>query len=122
MTTKHYCTEDEVQNLFMQRALLTDESGPGGNSNSLGIYGLGYDQDGQFYHQQSYTAGDHSSDIAFGSQSNDSSYLPTQPGLDSDYLMHDFPASAAGDIDSMIPSHNQMALVDPVDGYHAMEQ
>ncbi|KXG53500.1 Zinc finger, C2H2 [Penicillium griseofulvum] len=122
MTTKHHCNEDEVQNLFMQRALLTDESGPGGNSNSLGIYGLGYDQDGQFYHQQSYTAGDHSSDIAFGSQSNDSSYLPTQPGLDSDYLMHDFPASAAGDIDSMIPSHNQMALVDPVDGYHAMEQ
>ncbi|OQE02251.1 hypothetical protein PENSOL_c002G02372 [Penicillium solitum] len=89
MTTKHHCTEDEVQNLFMQRALLTDESSPG--VNSLGIYGLGYDQDGQSYYQQSqsYTAGDHSSDIAFGSQSNDSSYLPSQPGLDSDYLMQD---------------------------------
>ncbi|CAG7950198.1 unnamed protein product [Penicillium nalgiovense] len=81
MTTKHSLTEDEVQNLFMQRALLTDETAPG--VNSLGIYGLGYDQDGQSY----YAAGDHSSDVAFGSQSNDSSYLPSQPGLDSDYLM-----------------------------------
>ncbi|OQD64767.1 hypothetical protein PENPOL_c007G06572 [Penicillium polonicum] len=89
MTTKHHCTEDEVQNLFMQRALLTDESSPG--VNSLGIYGLGYDQDGRSYYQQSqsYTTGDHSSDVAFGSQSNDSSYLPSQPGLDSDYLMQD---------------------------------
>ncbi|KAJ5964103.1 Zinc finger C2H2 [Penicillium vulpinum] len=123
MTTKHHCTEDDVQNLFVQRALLTDESGPGGNSNSLGIYGLGYDRDDQSYYQQSYTAGDHSSDVAFGSQSNDSSYLPTQPGLDSDYLMQDdLPVSAAGDIDSMIPSHNQMAFVDPVNAYHTMEQ
>lgn len=75
--------------MFMQRALLTDESSPG--VNSLGIYGLGYDQDGQSYYQQSqsYMAGDHSSEIAFGSQSNDSSYLPSQPGLDSDYLMQD---------------------------------
>ncbi|KAJ5503612.1 Zinc finger C2H2 [Penicillium fimorum] len=123
MTTKHTCTEDEVQALFMQRALLTDESGAGGTSNSLGIYGLGYDRDSHSYYQQSYMAGDHSSDIAFGSQSNDSSYLPTQPGLDSDYLMQDdFSAGAAGDIDSMIPSHNQMSLVNPIDAYHAMEQ
>lgn len=127
MTTKHNCTEDEVQNLFMQRALLTDEIGPG--VNSLGIYGLGYDQDGQSYHQQSY-AGDNSSDVAFGSQSNDSSYLPSRPGLDSDYLMQDdFSARTAGnidslipDVDSMIPSRNQTALVDPVNAYHAMEQ
>ncbi|CAI7622738.1 unnamed protein product [Penicillium glandicola] len=98
MTSKHNCTEDEVQNLFMKRALLTDESGP--EVNSLGIYGLGYDQDGQSYYQESYAAGDHSSDIAFGSQSNDSTYLPSQPGLDSDYLMQDeFSAIAAGNID-----------------------
>lgn len=99
MTTKHHSTEDEVQNLFMQRALLTDESSPG--VNSLGIYGLGYDQDGQSYYQQSqsYMTGDHSSDIAFGSQSNDSSYLPSQPGLDSDYLMQDdFPMRAVDNI------------------------
>lgn len=99
MTTKHHCMEDEVQNMFMQRALLTDESSPG--VNSLGIYGLGYDQDGRSYYQpsQSYTTGDHSSDVAFGSQSNDSSYLPSQPGLDSDYLMQDdFPMRAVDNI------------------------
>ena len=87
MTTKHSCTEDEVQNLFMQRALLTDEISSG--VNSLGMYGLGYDQDDRSYYRQSYATGDHSSDAAFGSQSNDSSYLPIQPGLDSDYLMAD---------------------------------
>jgi hypothetical protein len=32
----------------MQRALLTDETAPG--VNSLGIYGLGYDQDGGSYY------------------------------------------------------------------------
>ncbi|KAJ5788694.1 Zinc finger C2H2 [Penicillium paradoxum] len=119
MTTKHDCTEDEVQAFFMQRALLSDESGSGGNS--LGIYGLGFDQDGQSYYQQSYSAADHS-DVAFGSQSNDSTYLPSQPALDSDYLMQDdFPAHAARHIDPMIPSHNNMALVDPVLGDHLME-
>lgn len=121
MTTKHECPEDNIENLFMQRALLADDSGSAGNS--LGMYGLGFDQEGQYRHH-AYTGGDNSSDIAFGSQSNDSSYLPAQPGLDSDYLMQDIPvdASANGNhsnnLDSMIPSHDEMAFIDPVLAYH----
>ena len=118
MTSKHGCSEDNVENLFLQRALLADESGSGGNS--LGMYGLGFDQDGQ-YNRPSYTGGDGSSDVAFGSQSNDSSYLPAQQGLNSDYLMQDdISANASGNsnIDSMIPSHDEMGLIDPVLAYH----
>lgn len=120
MTTKHECTEEDVQTLFMQRALLSDESRSG--VNSLGIYGLGLDQDGQSYYHQPYGR-DHSSDVAFGSQSNDSSYLPSQPVLDSDYLMQDdFLGNEAGHIDPMISSHNNMAFVNPVLADHPMEQ
>jgi hypothetical protein len=121
MTSKHGCSEDEVQGLFMQRALLADDSGPGGNS--LGMYGLGLDQEGQSFFQENYTAGDHSSDMAFGSQSNDSNYLPGQQGLNTDYLMQDdFSAGASGEIDSMLSGRSDMAMIDPVLAYNLMEQ
>ncbi|CAG8933199.1 unnamed protein product [Penicillium salamii] len=114
MTTKHECSEDNIENLFLQRALLADNSGSAGNS--LGMYGLEFDQDGQYSHHF-YNEGD-SSDVAFGSQSNDSVHLPAQPGLNADYLMQDIPnGSDAGNIDSMIPSHDEMALIDPVLAY-----
>lgn len=116
MTTKHDCAEEEVQTLFMQRALLSDESGSGGNS--LGIYGLGLDQDSQSHYQNPYA--EDQSDVAFGSQSNDSTYLPSQPGLDSDYLMQDNFAHEPGHLDSMIPSHNR-ALVNSFPTDHVME-
>jgi hypothetical protein len=123
MKSKHGCSEDHVENLFLQRALLADETGSGGNS--LGMYGLGFDQDGQSNHQF-YMGGDGSSEIAFGSQSNDSPYLPAQQGLNSDYLMQDdIPANTSGNsnIDSMIPGHDEMAMIDPVLANHLqMEQ
>ncbi|KAJ5996078.1 hypothetical protein N7522_007738 [Penicillium canescens] len=121
MTSKHGCSEDEVQGLFMQRALLADDSGPGGNS--LGMYGLGLDQEGQSFFQENYTAGDHSSDMAFGSQSNDSNYLPGQQGVNTDYLMQDgFSAGASEEIDSMISGHSDIAMIDPVLAYNLIEQ
>ncbi|KAJ5861205.1 uncharacterized protein N7529_008515 [Penicillium soppii] len=124
MTTKHGCSEDSVENMFLQRALLADETGTGGNP--LGMYGLGFDHDSQYNHQ-SYMGGDNSSDVAFGSQSNDSSsYLPAQQGLNSDYLMQDdisAHTSGNGNIDSMIPNYDEMALIDPVIAYNLqMEQ
>jgi hypothetical protein len=61
--------------------------------------------------------------MAFGSQSNDSNYLPGQQGVNTDYLMQDdFSAGASGEIDSMISGHSDMALIDPVLAYHLMEQ
>ncbi|KAJ5084846.1 hypothetical protein NUU61_009425 [Penicillium alfredii] len=101
MGTKHGCSEDEVQGLFMQRALLADDTGPGGNS--LGIYGLEFDNDVQpFFHEPSQLAGN--------PPPHDSSLVLDQTGLDSDFMMHDF------------PSHDEMAMIDPVLAYHLMEE
>ncbi|KAJ5157026.1 uncharacterized protein N7482_008126 [Penicillium canariense] len=105
MTAKHGCSEDQVQGLFMQRALLSDQTGPGGNS--LGIYGLEFDQ-------------------AFSFDPGATNELPSteqRTGLDSDLLMHDaFSERTEGDIDAMIPSHNDMAFIDPAQAYHLMEE
>lgn len=117
MTSKHEYSEDHVENLFMQRALMADDSGLVGNS--LGMYGLGFDPDNQCNHQL-HNGGIDSSDVALESQSNYSSYLPAQPGLAADYLMQDASVDNSN-IDSMIPSHDEMALIDPIDpvlGYH----
>ncbi|KAJ5807815.1 hypothetical protein N7474_009084 [Penicillium riverlandense] len=101
MSSKHGCSEDDVQGLFMQRALLADESGPGGNS--LGIYGLGLDNSGD--------------DMPFNMQ------MPG-PGVQdgSDSMMQDaFLGDADGDFDSMIPDYvDETALIDPVLAYHLM--
>ncbi|CAG7962825.1 unnamed protein product [Penicillium olsonii] len=119
MTTRHGCSEDNVENLFLQRALLSEDSGSAGNS--LGIYGLEFDQDGQY--GQLYN-GDGSADVAFGSQSNDSAHLPAQQGFNADYLMQDVPdGNNTGNIDSMIPSHDDMAFIDPILAYNmSMEE
>ena len=114
MTTKHGLEQENVENLFLHRALMADDSAAG---NSLGMYGLGLDQDEQYGHPL-YNQGDGSSDVAHGSQSNDSLHLPTAQGLNADYLMQDIPdASGSGNIDSMIPSHDGMAFIDPVLSY-----
>ncbi|KAJ5545703.1 hypothetical protein N7494_003288 [Penicillium frequentans] len=114
MTAKHGCSEDEVQGLFMQRALLGDQSGPGGNS--LGIYGLEFDDANMGFSHES-TAGQ---GTAF--QSHDTSALPSQSGPDSDIMMQDaFPPGANRGANTMIPNPNDMALIDPVLAYHLME-
>lgn len=120
MTTKHGCSEDEIQGLFMQRALLSDQTGPGGNA--LGIYGLEFDHEPSFSHESNPGTGS-SSHVQFDvSQSIDSPTFTGQNGLGSDHVTQDmFPSEADRDVDSMIPSHNEMALIDPVLAYHLME-
>jgi hypothetical protein len=103
MTAKHGCSEDEVQGLFMQRALLSDRTGSGGNA--LGIYGLEFDHSGP----------SHGPTLANGT-------FTEQNGMDSDFLMQDtLSTDAERNVDSMIPSHDEMALMDPVLAYHLME-
>jgi hypothetical protein len=102
MNAKHGCSEDQVQALFMQRALLSDQTALGGNS--LGIYGLEFDQ-------------------SFASATNVSLPVQTHTALDSEMLMHsDFSIKTDGDMDSMIPSHDELALMDPAHSYHLMEE
>ncbi|KAF3394507.1 Transcription factor IIIA [Penicillium rolfsii] len=102
MNAKHGCSEDQVQALFMQRALLSEQHGLGGNS--LGIYGLEFDQ-------------------SFASATNISLLAGTHAAPDSEMLMHsDFSMRTDGDMDSMIPSHDELALMDTTHSYQMMEE
>lgn len=118
MTAKHHCSEDEVQGLFMQRALLSDQTGPGGNA--LGIYGLEFDQDPSLSHDVNVVDTQPSAAV---SQSNNHSAFDEQNNLDSDFVMQEtFPADSNRHIDSTIPHNSDMALIDPILAYHLMEE
>lgn len=102
MAAKHSCSEDQVQALFMQRALLSDQTGLGGNP--LGIYGLEFDQS---------FAG--ATDLPYSTE--------TQTAPDSGMLaQNDFSFKIDEDMDSMIPSPNEMALMNQAHDYHPMEE
>jgi general transcription factor IIIA len=121
MTAKHGCSEDEVQGLFMQRALLSNQTGSGGNA--LSIYGLEFDQSEPSHSHGATPPNGVTSNSNLFLLANDSSGFPQHNGLDSDFLMQDtFSANAERNVDSMIPSHDEMALMDPVLAYHLMER
>lgn len=110
-TAKHGCSEDEVQNLFMQRALLADQNGPGGNA--LGIYGLEFDNgDSPFIN--------HSDGVP--DQGLKDPMFPDQTGLDMDFVMQDTFSENVEPVDSAVPGHGEMGLIDPVLAYHLMEE
>ncbi|KAJ5086062.1 hypothetical protein N7532_010833 [Penicillium argentinense] len=112
MSAKHGCSEEEVQGLFMQRALLADQNGPDGTI--FGIYGLGLGTTNPPLPPNAN---------ANHAQPNDQAAESGQAGLDLDYMMQDAPAAEAGRDDNlMIPSHDEMAMIDPFLGYHLMEQ
>ncbi|KAJ5712860.1 uncharacterized protein N7483_010041 [Penicillium malachiteum] len=115
MTTKHGCAEDEVQGLFMQRALLGDQTG----RNSLGIYGLEFDDVNMGLENGSHAGPGASS--AFSSQNDQYFNSPSGPG--SDFMMQDvFLADSNQNPDAMASNHNELASIDPVLAYHMMEE
>lgn len=121
MTSKHHCSEDEVQGLFMRRALLSDQTGPGGNA--LGIYGLEFD------HSDPSFSDDMNAMNATFSNTSSTAQHPNGPNailgtndLGDDFSMQNtFSAGADGELDSMIPRNGDMASIDPVLAYHLME-
>lgn len=112
-TAKHGCSEDEVQNLFMQRALLADQNGPGGNA--LGIYGLEFDNGDSLLNNELVEA---------PTQQLNDHVFPEQAGLDMDFVMQDAFSENVEPVDSGVPVSNQeeMGLIDPVLAYHLMEE
>ncbi|KAJ6144214.1 hypothetical protein N7470_008109 [Penicillium chermesinum] len=116
LTLLHGCAEDEVQGLFMRRALLGDQSGPGGNS--LGIFGLEFD-DGSFLQP---APGPFSQDQPMDAE-QDRNARATQQTPDNDFFMQDALPSvdANQSADSIIPNRDEMALIDPALAYHLME-
>ncbi|KAI2788962.1 hypothetical protein POX_e06987 [Penicillium oxalicum] len=94
MSARHGCSEDQVQAFFMQRALLSDNAGPGGNS--LGIYGLEFDQ--------GFSGTAHTS-------------LPTESHhpLDAEMLVHsEFTYKADDHMEALTANHSGMDVEDQV--------
>ncbi|KAJ5278733.1 hypothetical protein N7478_004105 [Penicillium angulare] len=116
MTAKHNCTEDEVQGLFMQRALLGDQSGP----NTLGIYGLEFD-DANMSFQDGHVLGENTSNNF--STNQDAPYHHAQPDQESDFVMQDmFLAETKQNNNTMTSNPNELGMIDPVLAYHLMEE
>ena len=113
MSAKHGCTEDEVQGLFMQRALLGDQTG----QNSLGIYGLEFDNGSQGFQPQA--SSDQSGLLGtFPDQGPSNAHL--QSDLNPDFMMQDaFTDNTNGN--AFASNENQSALIDSGLGYDMME-
>lgn len=98
MSSKHSCSEDEIRDLFLQRALLAEDNQP--SSDLVGIYGLEFDTDpayGSFDDPQ----------FPFPETGN---YRFDDTGFDTDVLMQGMDTHPTGDDD--------MALIDPVLAYN----
>ncbi|KAJ5483896.1 hypothetical protein N7539_005692 [Penicillium diatomitis] len=88
MSAKHGCSEDQVQSFFMQRALLADNVGLGGNS--LGIYGLEFDE-------------------SFSTTARAALPSESQTERDTDVLMHaEYPYKTDGSLESLLSNHDDM--------------
>ncbi|KAL4898246.1 hypothetical protein BDV59DRAFT_166499 [Aspergillus ambiguus] len=122
MGSRHHCSEDEIRDLFMQRALLADASEPI-SGDIFGIYGLDLDNDEASY--EPYVLGETSATNT-GSDVN----TAAAGGTDMDVSFHteDFNSGLAynfdmmmDDVDSNIPDSDDMAMVDPLLAYNMME-
>lgn len=99
MSSKHGCSEDEIRDLFLQRALLAEDDQPSGDL--VGIYGLEFDTGGPYGF-----AGD--AQLPFAGESG--GYQMDNAGLDSDVLMQG--------ADTHSTTNADMALIDPVLAYN----
>lgn len=99
MSSKHDCSEDEIRDLFLQRALLADGTQPSGDL--AGIYGLEFDT--QDPASEAFAAGADSSTSQFPFSAD---YGLDNSGFHSDVLMQGF--------DSSPTNNDDMAMIDPV--------
>lgn len=98
MSSKHGCSEDEIRDLFLQRALLTEDNQPSGDL--VGIYGLEFDTGGPY--------GFADAQLPFAGEP--SGYQMGNGGLDSDGVMQA--------VDTHSTTDDDMALIDPVLAYN----
>lgn len=125
MGSKHNSSEEEIRDLFMQRALLADTNNNQNNdplslfSDSMpGIYGLEFDHDDPSYSYDPYTlnttsAPPLSAADPYGALPN-STAVPVKSEFDTDIMMQD-PCSK-------IPDADDMAMIDPLLAYNMMDQ
>ncbi|KAL2863874.1 C2H2-type zinc finger protein [Aspergillus lucknowensis] len=125
MGGKHNHTEDDIRDLFLQRALLGDDSGPV-PGDVFGIYGLEFDNKDSSCDLYAGAAADANADptsllpdvstdpYALGDGSGLSTF-PTQPEyIDHDSVMQE-PGTTTSAPDPEMPNHNpeDMTMIDP---------
>lgn len=120
MGSKHGCTEDEIRDMFMQRALLADSNEPV-TGDMFGIYGLEFDNDDSSAPYEPYIIhADSKAGLYTMGSGGDPTNNENNPG--------DFPSNFADamiqdvDVDvsssSKIPSADDMAMIDPLLAYN----
>lgn len=106
MSSKHNCSEDEIRDLFLQRALLADGNQP--SSDLVGIYGMEFDTEDPSY--DAFAAVDPSSNTQFLFSAAPHGYAQDNLELSSDVLVQGMNAT---------PTNNDdMAMIDPVLAYN----
>ncbi|KAB8216695.1 hypothetical protein BDV33DRAFT_178592 [Aspergillus novoparasiticus] len=117
MGSKHSCTEDEIRDMFMQRALLAEDPEPI-TGDMLGIYGLEFDNDDPSY--EPYILGEASGANAdLGAKDENTlaglslQEFPSTLEFDSNFMMRD--------VDSKTSNADDMAMIDPLLSYHMMD-
>ncbi|KAE8147631.1 hypothetical protein BDV25DRAFT_159958 [Aspergillus avenaceus] len=116
MGSKHSCTEDEIRDMFMQRALLAEDPEPL-TGDILGIYGLELDNGEPSY--EPYMLGEASDPDNLAANDTDlfAGLGPTdlieKAKFDSDLMMQD--------LNSKIQTTDDMAMIDPLLAYNMMD-
>ncbi|KAB8074654.1 hypothetical protein BDV29DRAFT_173309 [Aspergillus leporis] len=117
MGSKHGCVEDEIRDMFMQRALLAEDPEPL-TGDIFGIYGLEFDNDDPSY--EPYILGDGLGTNAELNPNNSDTFAGVNPT--------DFPGDSEFDsklmmrnVDSRIPTADDMAMIDPLLAYNMMD-
>lgn len=117
MGSKHSCTEDEIRDMFMQRALLAEDSEPI-TGDMLGIYGLEFDNDDPSY--EPYILGEVSGASADLSAKDENTLaglnlqeFPSTLEFDSNFMMQD--------VNSKTSNADDMAMIDPLLAYNMMD-
>ncbi|PWY82820.1 hypothetical protein BO70DRAFT_314097 [Aspergillus heteromorphus CBS 117.55] len=117
MGSKHGCTEDEIRDMFMQRALLADDNEPV-TGDMFGIYGLEFDDDDSAPYEP-YILGN--------MDAKPTTIIPPHdPGMsafaDASANPREFSDPYADvmmqDVDSKIPSADDLAMIDPLLAYN----
>lgn len=115
MSSKHGCSEDEIRDLFLQRALLAENPEP--SSDLVGIYGLEFDTEDPPY--DSFAS---HSQLSF---SEPHGYQLDNSTMGSDVLMQGMNMDMGMDMQTgmgLSTNNDDLALIDPVLAYNMADE
>ncbi|KAJ9363121.1 hypothetical protein C8Q69DRAFT_420326 [Paecilomyces variotii] len=122
MNSKHNCSEDEIQNLFTQRALLT--AGIMDDPNPFGIYGMEFD-DEHITSLQLLKGTGSDSHTAAANASNcpatETDFFEASRTFDDMIMEHAYTSNRCGEPTDFTIPNDDTTMIDPVLAYNLME-